>query len=89
MPRPPSGRRPLSRGARHKYGVTVKRIWPFVVGAILVLIGIIWTLQGIGVLGGSAMSGQAMWAIVGPIVGVIGVVLIVVGAARRRTGDRD
>jgi hypothetical protein len=63
----------------------VKRIWPFVVpGAILVVVGIVWTLQGIGVLGGSAMTGSTVWAIVGPIVAVVGVVLIVVGIARRR-----
>jgi hypothetical protein len=63
----------------------VKRIWPFVVpGAILVVVGIVWTLQGIGVLGGSAMTGSTVWAIVGPIVAVVGVALIVVGVARRR-----
>lgn len=70
--------------------MTVKRIWPFIAGgAILVAVGIVWTLQGIGVLGGSAMSGSAMWAIIGPIVVAAGVALIVVGVLRRRRSDAE
>jgi hypothetical protein len=39
------------------------------------------------VLGGSAMSGNTMWAVIGPIVALVGVVLIVLGArGRRRAG---
>ena len=48
-------------------------------GALLVLIGVVWGLQGLGVFGGSAMSGKTLWAVVGPIVAVIGVVLVVTG----------
>ncbi|WP_194410456.1 hypothetical protein [Microbacterium cremeum] len=63
----------------------MKRIWPFVVvGVILSAVGLVWTLQGLGVLGGSAMSGSALWAIIGPIVLVAGLVLIGIGIARRR-----
>lgn len=63
----------------------MKSIWPFLlVGAVLVVIGVVWTLQGLNVLGGSAMSGSALWATIGPIVLLIGVVLIVIGIARRR-----
>ena len=50
-----------------------------VLGGILVVIGLIWFLQGIGVLGGSAMSGVVLWAIVGPVVALAGVFLIVRG----------
>ena len=46
-----------------------------VLGALLVLVGALWTLQGIGVLGGSAMSGQPLWAVVGPLVAIAGAVL--------------
>ncbi|WP_036272499.1 MULTISPECIES: hypothetical protein [Microbacterium] len=56
----------------------------FVAGAILVLVGLIWTLQGLNVLGGSAMSGSSLWATIGPIVLLIGLVLIGIGVARRR-----
>ncbi|TXK09214.1 hypothetical protein FVP74_11775 [Microbacterium saccharophilum] len=56
----------------------------FVAGAILVIVGLIWTLQGLNVLGGSAMSGSSLWATIGPIVLLIGLVLIGIGVARRR-----
>jgi hypothetical protein len=54
------------------------------IGALLVIIGAVWFLQGIDVLGGSGMSGKTQWAIVGPIVVLVGVVLLVVGVRRRR-----
>jgi len=48
-----------------------------VLGIVLVAVGALWTLQGLGVIGGSVMSGSTMWAVIGPIVAVIGIVLIV------------
>ena len=42
------------------------------IGAVLIGFGAVWFLQGIDVLGGSAMSGQTLWAVVGPIVAVVG-----------------
>lgn len=68
----------------------MKRIWPYVVpGVILALVGIVWTLQGLNVLGGSAMSGSPLWATIGPIVLAVGIVLIVIAIviARRRKAD--
>ncbi|WP_404433875.1 hypothetical protein LG299_05045 [Microbacterium lacus] len=62
----------------------MKRTWPIVLGVILAVLGGIWTLQGLNVLGGSAMSGSSFWAVVGPIVLVVGIVLIGVGIARRK-----
>ncbi len=63
----------------------MKSSLPFVIpGVILAAIGLLWTLQGTNVLGGSAMSGSPLWATVGPIVLVVGVVLIVIGVLRRR-----
>lgn len=53
------------------------------IGVVLVLIGIVWTLQGLDVLGGSGMSGVVIWAVIGPFVALIGVV-IAVGARRKR-----
>jgi len=53
-------------------------------GVLLVLMGLIWTLQGLDVLTGSAlMSGKTLWAIIGPIVAIIGV-LVVARAVRAR-----
>jgi hypothetical protein len=45
------------------------------VGALLVLVGAVWTLQGLGILGGSAMTGEPVWAVVGPLVALAGAVL--------------
>lgn len=47
-----------------------------VLGVVLVAVGALWTLQGVGVIGGSAMSGSTMWAIIGPLVAAVGVYLI-------------
>jgi hypothetical protein len=56
-----------------------------IVGALLMLAGITFGLQGMGVLGGSAMSGKTLWAVLGPVIAVIGVVLVASGL---RVGDR-
>ena len=54
-----------------------------VVGAVLVVMGLVFTFQGLGYLGGSAMTGVTLWAILGPIIALVGVVLIVLGVRRR------
>lgn len=54
-------------------------------GVLLVLTGAIWTFQGLGYLEGSPMTGQTIWATLGPIVAGFGVALVIV-AARRRQG---
>jgi hypothetical protein len=53
------------------------------VGALLVIVGLVWFLQGIDVLGGSGMSGQTLWAVIGPIVAIVGAGILV-GALRTR-----
>ena len=56
-------------------------------GVVLVLMGLIWTLQGLDVLkGSSVMSGKPLWAIIGPIVALAGIALIV---GRLRRGSQD
>jgi hypothetical protein len=50
-----------------------------VFGVILVLLGLVWILQGTGVLGGSSMSGHAQWAIIGAVLAVAGAALAYVG----------
>ena len=57
------------------------KTFQLIAGAVFVLLGLVWFLQGVGVLGGSAMSGSSLWAVVGPVVAVVGIVLVV--AARR------
>jgi hypothetical protein len=58
-------------------------------GAIVTAVGLVWMLQGLNVLGGSVMSGSPVWAIIGPIVLLIGLAVLIVGilnARRRRRG---
>lgn len=43
-----------------------------IVGLILIAAGVVWTLQGLGILGGSVMSGVTLWAFIGPAVAVLG-----------------
>ena len=46
-----------------------------VLGLLLVAVGVLWTLQGLGYVGGSFMSGSTVWAVIGPIVAVLGIVI--------------
>lgn len=54
-----------------------------VLGGLLVVVGGIWTFQGLGYLKGSAMTGVDTWAMIGPIVAGLGVALVIVAARRR------
>ncbi|MCW2752306.1 MAG: hypothetical protein JWR83_3416 [Aeromicrobium sp.] len=47
------------------------------IGAVVTLFGIIFMLQGLDVIGGSGMSGKTLWAILGPIIAIVGLVVIV------------
>jgi len=58
-----------------------------VIGVLATLFGILWTLQGLDLLGqDGGMNGNSTWAIIGPIVAVVGMLLFLYGARRRRTG---
>ncbi len=54
-----------------------------VVGVLFILVGGLWFLQGINVLGGSVMSGQGQWVVIGGIIAVVGIALLVLGNRRR------
>lgn len=66
----------------------MSRTLKLVVGAVLILVGVVWTLQGLDVMGGSGMSGNAFWAVVGPIVALVGAYLVV-RAWRASTSGQD
>jgi hypothetical protein len=57
----------------------MRRALPVAIGAVLLVVGAVWTFQGLGYLGGSPMTGVAVSAIVGPLVAGLGVALVVVG----------
>lgn len=64
---------------------TMRKPLAVVLGVVLLVIGTIFALQGLGYLGGSAMTGVTLWAVVGPIIAVVGLVLIVTSARRPRS----
>ncbi|HEY4849543.1 MAG TPA: hypothetical protein VII22_02050 [Streptosporangiaceae bacterium] len=52
-------------------------------GALIALLGVIFTLQGVGAIGGSAMSGVTFWAVAGPVIALAGLVTAAIGLRRR------
>jgi hypothetical protein len=57
-------------------------------GLLALVLGAVWTLQGLSVLDGSVMSGVRIWAVVGPVVAAVGLILIVVGVMIRGRAKR-
>jgi hypothetical protein len=57
----------------------MKRPAPFLAGIVIALLGILFTLQGVGVISGSTMSNTTTWTVLGPIIVIVGVLLIVRG----------
>lgn len=62
----------------------MKQIVLVVIGLLAALAGLVWTLQGLGYVGGSFMSGATVWAVIGPIVVLVGLALITLGLRGRR-----
>ena len=58
-----------------------------IVACLLVVFGVLFTLQGVGIVGGSAMTGDTTWAVIGPILAVVGL-LLGAWALRRRAWTR-
>jgi hypothetical protein len=59
------------------------RIVGVVVGLLLIVVGVIWILQGINVLPGSFMSGRSGYAVLGLLGTVVGLVILLRSARRR------
>ena len=57
-----------------------------IVGALLVILGSIWFLQGINVLPGSFMTGQIRWAIYGGIAVIAGIGVLLWANRKRQRG---
>jgi hypothetical protein len=53
------------------------------IGALLFAAGVIWLLQGLGYIGGSVMTGVTLWAVIGPLVAVAGLVMAGLGLRAR------
>lgn len=61
----------------------MRKTLPITIGVLMVVLGAVWTFQGLGYLKGSAMTGVQTWAVVGPIVAGLGVALAYVGLRGR------
>ncbi|MEO6504836.1 MAG: hypothetical protein ABIW36_14040 [Terrimesophilobacter sp.] len=56
------------------------------IGVIAVIIGGVFAGQGLNLIPGSFMTGNRMWLSIGLIVAVVGIILVVLGLRRPRTG---
>lgn len=54
-----------------------------VLGVVIALFGVLFTLQGVGKVQGSFMSNTTTWTVLGPIIAVAGIGLAIVGWRRR------
>jgi hypothetical protein len=61
----------------------MKRVLLIGVGLLITVAGAIFTLQGVGAMGGSAMSGVTFWAVAGPVIALAGLAMVVVGLRRQ------
>lgn len=52
-------------------------------GILMVLCGVLFTLQGIGKVQGSFMSNTTTWTVLGPIIALTGLALAIAGQRRR------
>lgn len=55
----------------------MNRAAALVLGVVLIILGAVWTAQGLGWLGHGGMTGVTFWAIVGPVVVLVGIWLLV------------
>jgi hypothetical protein len=62
----------------------MKKTLLIVVGMLITVAGIVFTLQGLDLLGGSVMSGVTFWAVAGPLIALAGIGLAAVGLLYRR-----
>ena len=50
-------------------------------GVLFVLFGIVFALQGDGMIGGSSMSGNSFWIYAGSVIAVVGLILTALGVS--------
>jgi hypothetical protein len=61
----------------------MRKTLPITLGVLMVVVGAVWTFQGLGIMKGSPMTGVETWAVVGPVVAGLGVALAYVGLRGR------
>ncbi|MEU5912029.1 hypothetical protein [Micromonospora sp. NPDC047527] len=53
-------------------------------GLLALVVGAVWTVQGLGYVSGSVMTDEPLWAVLGPIVALVGLVTLWLGLRSRR-----
>jgi len=56
-------------------------------GALITAAGIVFALQGLGYIGGSAMTGVTFWAVAGPLIALAGIAMAAFGLRHRRSAS--
>lgn len=81
-PEPASGHAGVVAPGRRE---ALMRGWlPLTLGLLAVVLGALWTVQGLGFVSGSVMTDQRIWAAVGPVVVLIGLAALRRGMRVRR-----
>ena len=52
------------------------------IAVALLVVGVVWFFQGVGVIEGSFMTGEALWAVIGVVCVVAGLALLLVRPSR-------
>jgi 4-hydroxybenzoate polyprenyltransferase len=60
-----------------------------IIGVILVMVGGVWVAQGTGSLGGSFMTGEGLWTVIGFVFGLFGIALLTGAARDSKRTSRD
>jgi hypothetical protein len=63
--------------------MTPMRATAFVLGILMTLGGVLFTLQGLGAVQGSPMSNTTTWSVLGPIIAIAGAGMAFVNRPRR------
>lgn len=65
----------------------MRRPGQITLGVVVALLGALFTFQGLGYIAGSAMTGVTLWAIVGPILVLIGLAVALRAARKGGPGE--
>ncbi len=81
-----SDEREVAKGKLGNVNSRVGRIALIAIGLIAVIIGGVFAGQGMNLIPGSFMTGNRMWLSIGLIVAGVGIILLVFGLRRPKTG---
>lgn len=60
-----------------------------IIAIVMLVVGGVWIAQGSGALGGSFMTGDAVWTVIGVVVGLFGLALLIGTARDTKRAARD